>query len=194
MHQEMDRYGVVRVSPQDLYLHVEPLSTIHPQEEGAMASETTTTFSRANGWSSHSPTRSSVAIPADGSSSSTPSATTTATGSLVSVGGRGKDIWGNYPAKEPKDLMIACPICQRMVQVARFAPHLDKCMGLGNTTRGAASSSLPLMNVSSSQGAYQRSNNISLGTTSNPGGRNNGGSMNGVGSSSGTTPGMRTMG
>lgn len=45
------------------------------------------------------------------------------------------DIWGNIPPKEPKYL-VECQICRRQVAVSRFAPHLDKCMGLG-TVRGA---------------------------------------------------------
>ena len=45
------------------------------------------------------------------------------------------DIWGNIPLKEPKHL-VECLVCKRQVAVSRFAPHLDKCMGLG-TVRGA---------------------------------------------------------
>ncbi|GKY93101.1 hypothetical protein MPSEU_000278300 [Mayamaea pseudoterrestris] len=44
------------------------------------------------------------------------------------------DIWGAIPAQEPKYL-VECQICNRQVAVSRFAPHLDKCMGLG-TVRG----------------------------------------------------------
>lgn len=44
------------------------------------------------------------------------------------------DIWGRIPAKEPKE-MAFCSICRRHVSVVRFAPHLDKCMGIGTTTR-----------------------------------------------------------
>lgn len=44
------------------------------------------------------------------------------------------DIWGAIPNKEPKHL-VECQVCARQVAVSRFAPHLDKCMGLG-TVRG----------------------------------------------------------
>ncbi len=40
------------------------------------------------------------------------------------------DIWGKYPPKEPKDLMVECRLCGRQVSTSRFANHLDKCMGL----------------------------------------------------------------
>jgi hypothetical protein len=39
------------------------------------------------------------------------------------------DIWGRTPPKEPKQA-CECNICGRFVSTSRFAPHLDKCMGL----------------------------------------------------------------
>lgn len=47
------------------------------------------------------------------------------------------DIYGRAPPKEPKD-MISCHICGRQVNTLRYAPHLDKCMGIGTTVRAAA--------------------------------------------------------
>jgi Sgf11 (transcriptional regulation protein) len=51
-----------------------------------------------------------------------------------------RDIWGNVPSKEPKEL-LPCPVCEQMLKTSRFAPHLAECMGLdqlvhtkGNTT------------------------------------------------------------
>ena len=44
----------------------------------------------------------------------------------------GVDIWGNIPPKEPKTT-VKCDICGRHVSALRFAPHLDKCMNLGNS-------------------------------------------------------------
>mmetsp|Transcript_8180 Transcript_8180/g.10686 ORF Transcript_8180/g.10686 Transcript_8180/m.10686 type:complete len:131 (-) Transcript_8180:384-776(-) len=67
------------------------------------------------------------------SASSHPALSTTPRNS--SSGGR--DIWGRFPGKEPKEL-IPCPVCSRSVNTGRFAPHLDKCMGIGNMTRAAA--------------------------------------------------------
>jgi hypothetical protein len=50
-----------------------------------------------------------------------------------------KDIWGRIPSKEPKYL-VGCSVCGRPVSAARFAPHLDKCMGLGVGARASANS------------------------------------------------------
>lgn len=44
------------------------------------------------------------------------------------------DVWGRLPAKEPP-FMIKCSICHRRINTLRFAPHLDKCMGLGVGSR-----------------------------------------------------------
>lgn len=44
----------------------------------------------------------------------------------------GVDIWGNVPPKEPRTT-TKCDICGRQVSALRFAPHLDKCMNLGNS-------------------------------------------------------------
>ena len=49
------------------------------------------------------------------------------------------DIWGNCPPKEPKEPAAECPICHRVLSTLRFAPHLDKCMGLGLGSRAATS-------------------------------------------------------
>ncbi|KAL7579304.1 hypothetical protein ACA910_013983 [Epithemia clementina (nom. ined.)] len=86
------------------------------------------------------------------STTTAPSSSSNTTATTTSIGGRGKDIWGNYPVKEPKE-MIPCPICNRSVSVLRFAPHLDKCMGFGNTTRAAATSSSSSLAVGSTNGA-----------------------------------------
>jgi hypothetical protein len=48
------------------------------------------------------------------------------------------DIWGRCPPKEPKET-IECSICHRQVNTLRFAPHLDKCMGIGTTSRASSS-------------------------------------------------------
>jgi Sgf11 (transcriptional regulation protein) len=47
------------------------------------------------------------------------------------------DIWGRIPPKEPK-AAAKCPVCSRHISTLRFAPHLDKCMGIGTMTRVAA--------------------------------------------------------
>ena len=40
------------------------------------------------------------------------------------------DVYGERPPVEPPD-MLECAHCQRQVHPLRFAPHLDKCMGVG---------------------------------------------------------------
>lgn len=47
------------------------------------------------------------------------------------------DIYGRVPPKEPKTT-AKCPVCSRYVSTSRFAPHLDKCMGIGTMSRAAA--------------------------------------------------------
>ena len=50
------------------------------------------------------------------------------------------DIWGNTPPKEPKS--TTCDWCGKTsIGAARFAPHLDKCMGIGTTSRNSTISS-----------------------------------------------------
>lgn len=54
--------------------------------------------------------------------------------------GAGQDIWGRYPGKEPKELII-CQSCQRGVNSQRFAQHLDKCLNINTTLRSTSSTS-----------------------------------------------------
>jgi hypothetical protein len=50
------------------------------------------------------------------------------------------DIWGRPP--RPPSENVECSVCNRQVSTVRFAPHLDKCMGIGTTSRaGGASAS-----------------------------------------------------
>jgi Sgf11 (transcriptional regulation protein) len=48
------------------------------------------------------------------------------------------DIWGRVPPKEPKQ-NVECRICGRMVSASKFAPHLDRCMGLSLSRNGGGS-------------------------------------------------------
>jgi hypothetical protein len=52
------------------------------------------------------------------------------------------DIWGRPP--RPPNENVECSVCNRQVSTVRFAPHLDKCMGIGTTSRagGASTSSI----------------------------------------------------
>eukprot|EP00565_Helicotheca_tamesis_P009339 CAMPEP_0185734312 /NCGR_PEP_ID=MMETSP1171-20130828/22122_1 /TAXON_ID=374046 /ORGANISM="Helicotheca tamensis, Strain CCMP826" /LENGTH=214 /DNA_ID=CAMNT_0028404273 /DNA_START=4 /DNA_END=645 /DNA_ORIENTATION=- len=38
------------------------------------------------------------------------------------------DVWSRVPPKDPGNVL--CSICGRQVNALRFAPHLDKCMGM----------------------------------------------------------------
>ena len=49
----------------------------------------------------------------------------------------GVDVFGNLPAK--KQLECVCPNCKRNLAASRFAPHLEKCMGMGRNSSRIAS-------------------------------------------------------
>ncbi|KAH3692154.1 ataxin-7-like protein 3 [Dreissena polymorpha] len=49
----------------------------------------------------------------------------------------GVDVFGNPPAR--KQLECVCPNCQRNLAASRFAPHLEKCMGMGRNSSRIAS-------------------------------------------------------
>mmetsp|Transcript_49106 Transcript_49106/g.59243 ORF Transcript_49106/g.59243 Transcript_49106/m.59243 type:complete len:229 (-) Transcript_49106:179-865(-) len=42
----------------------------------------------------------------------------------------GADVWGRIPPKEPIR-SAKCQLCGKSISALRFAPHLDKCMGIG---------------------------------------------------------------
>lgn len=44
----------------------------------------------------------------------------------------GLDVFGQVPMK--KQLECICPNCQRNLAASRFAPHLEKCMGMGRSS------------------------------------------------------------
>jgi len=44
----------------------------------------------------------------------------------------GLDVFGQVPMK--KQLECVCPNCQRNLAASRFAPHLEKCMGMGRSS------------------------------------------------------------
>eukprot|EP00116_Pleurobrachia_bachei_P014353 sb/3474615/ len=48
----------------------------------------------------------------------------------------GRDIFGQ--PKEVKSVDIDCPECSRSVAATRFAPHLEKCMGMGRNSSRVA--------------------------------------------------------
>lgn len=42
------------------------------------------------------------------------------------------DVFGHVPTK--KQFECVCPNCQRNLAASRFAPHLEKCMGMGRNS------------------------------------------------------------
>ncbi|KXJ12462.1 ataxin-7-like protein 3 [Exaiptasia diaphana] len=49
----------------------------------------------------------------------------------------GLDVFGQVPLKKPMECI--CPNCQRNMAASRFAPHLEKCMGMGRNSSRIAS-------------------------------------------------------
>ncbi|XP_041371972.1 ataxin-7-like protein 3 isoform X4 [Gigantopelta aegis] len=49
----------------------------------------------------------------------------------------GVDVFGQVPTK--KQFECVCPHCQRHLAASRFAPHLEKCMGMGRNSSRIAS-------------------------------------------------------
>lgn len=70
------------------------------------------------------------------------------------------DIFGISTAKKPMD--CTCPNCDRPVSAARFAPHLEKCMGMGRISSRIASRRLATKEStsasSSSSSSYLQAN------------------------------------
>eukprot|EP00163_Fabomonas_tropica_P009849 TRINITY_DN1975_c0_g1_i1.p1 TRINITY_DN1975_c0_g1~~TRINITY_DN1975_c0_g1_i1.p1 ORF type:complete len:317 (+),score=45.06 TRINITY_DN1975_c0_g1_i1:155-1105(+) len=52
-----------------------------------------------------------------------------------------------YDAK-PSDLRIQCQVCEQPVNATRFAPHLEKCMGLGRSRAAARRGNRGVVNYS----------------------------------------------
>ena len=50
----------------------------------------------------------------------------------------GVDAWGRIP---PKDILTVCKLCSKNMSATRFAAHLDKCLGIGNSRGGHSSRS-----------------------------------------------------
>ncbi|XP_072037615.1 ataxin-7-like protein 3 [Amphiura filiformis] len=49
----------------------------------------------------------------------------------------GRDVFGQLPSK--KQVECVCPNCNRNLSASRFAPHLEKCMGMGRNSSRIAS-------------------------------------------------------
>lgn len=53
------------------------------------------------------------------------------------VSEKGLDVFGQLPMK--KQVECVCPNCNRNIAASRFAPHLEKCMGMGRNSSRIAS-------------------------------------------------------
>ncbi|XP_014666906.1 PREDICTED: ataxin-7-like protein 3 [Priapulus caudatus] len=51
---------------------------------------------------------------------------------------KGRDVFGKLPMKN-KNYDCVCPNCSRNLAASRFAPHLEKCMGMGRNSSRLAS-------------------------------------------------------
>ena len=100
------------------------------QRDGVDTGETTITYSTTE------ETRRSSTVPSNDNSEigSTPSAVPVSANTRQSTD---RDVWGRFPKKEA-DQPILCPSCARPFSTMRFAFHLDKCMGIGATSRSAS--------------------------------------------------------
>ncbi|KAJ1967824.1 Ataxin-7-like protein 3 [Dispira parvispora] len=49
----------------------------------------------------------------------------------------GLDVFGNDPSKVPSSESYVCTSCQRNYPAARYAPHLEKCLGLSSRRQSA---------------------------------------------------------
>ncbi len=52
---------------------------------------------------------------------------------------KGLDIFGNAPQTMKKNEECVCPNCSRLLGAQKFAPHLEKCMGMGRNSSRLAS-------------------------------------------------------
>ena len=43
----------------------------------------------------------------------------------------GLDIYGNRVDGSDSSHVVECPCCKKSLAAVRFAPHLEKCMGMG---------------------------------------------------------------
>ncbi|XP_045120066.1 ataxin-7-like protein 3 isoform X2 [Portunus trituberculatus] len=56
---------------------------------------------------------------------------------FLQVSAEGLDVFGQAPVKKQQECV--CPSCSRNLAASRFAPHLEKCMGMGRNSSRIAS-------------------------------------------------------
>lgn len=77
---------------------------------------------------------------------------------LQVVSAEGVDIFGEPLAKK-HNFECECPRCHRTLAAQRFAPHLEKCMGMGRNSSRIASRRLAQGSSSSQQSSQNGGNN-----------------------------------
>lgn len=87
----------------------------------------------------------------------------------------GVDIFGNALTKK-YNFECECPKCHRTLAASRFAPHLEKCMGMGRNSSRIASRRLAA-NANNSNSNNNSSNNSSGDASKNAGQGNSSGSQ-----------------
>ena len=68
----------------------------------------------------------------------------------------GLDVFGQVPVKKPQECV--CPNCARTLAAIRFAPHLEKCMGMGRNSSRIASKRL--LRGQAGDGEYNDDNDV----------------------------------
>lgn len=56
---------------------------------------------------------------------------------------RSQDIYAPFQSKKanPADSLVSCDNCDKRIHVSKYAPHLEKCLGLGGRNRSKRKSS-----------------------------------------------------
>ncbi|CAG2100374.1 unnamed protein product [Medioppia subpectinata] len=70
---------------------------------------------------------------------------------------KGLDIFGELPIK--KQMECVCPNCHRNLAASRFAPHLEKCMGMGRNSSRIASKRIATSSVKNNDSDDDYDNN-----------------------------------
>lgn len=81
----------------------------------------------------------------------------------------GADIYGNkYDTTDLSSFLVDCQICGKKIAVSRYAPHLEKCLGVGGRASGRAKrTSSESLNVQNSP-VINASSNLSSSVIQSP--------------------------
>ncbi|CAG2163610.1 unnamed protein product [Oppiella nova] len=73
------------------------------------------------------------------------------------IDAKGLDIFGEVPIK--KQMECVCPNCHRNLAASRFAPHLEKCMGMGRNSSRIASKRIATTSIKNNDSDDEYDNN-----------------------------------